>query len=80
MLENLARSLGLAFREQITTQIVDVYGKKMLSMEIDAVQLMIREDGSFCAASGGRHPSFEVYVDEPAISVPTAEAAIASGV
>ena len=80
MLKNLARSLDLAFREQITTKIVDGYGEKMLSMELGKIQLLIKEDGSFFAASGGCHPSLEVYVDELAPSVSASSAAVASSI
>ena len=80
MLENLAKSLDMAFKEHINTEINNDYGEKLLVIELHGVELWIKGNAELFAVSGVRLSRLKVDVDEFAASVSATRAAIASGI
>ena len=80
MLENLAKSLNIAFKEHITTEMNNDYGEQLLVIELNGVELWIKENAELFAVSGVRLSRLKVDVDKSAASVPTSGASVAPGI
>ncbi len=80
MLENLDRSLGMAFKDYISTEMCDDYGENMLVIEMDGVKLWIKEQGELFAVSRVRPARFKVDIDVPATGAAASGTTVASSI
>lgn len=80
MLENLDRSLGMAFKDYISTEMCDDYGENLLAIDLDGVQLLIKEDGGLFAVSRFRPDRFEVDIDVLATGAAASGTTVASSI